>query len=199
MGITSKQKHVLNFITSYIHKHGHAPTQREILERFELKSFGSVQRYLKYLIDAGMLVKGWNARQGIELVNQPEPSVDIPLLGTTAAGKPIEAIESSETIAVPLSMLPRRNGRFFALNVQGRSMIEDGIMDGDVIIVREQKTAENGQTVVAIVDGAATVKHFYRTRNRIELRPANSTMKPIFVTEGDFALRGIVIGLLRKF
>jgi repressor LexA len=132
-------------------------------------------------------------------VEHGTPSFTIPLLGTVAAGKPIEPIEGTEKIEVPQSLLS--SGENFALRVHGDSMIDDGIRDGDVVIVKRQATAESGQTVVALVNGEATVKRFYKKGSRVELRPANPALKPLLLNEevGALEIRGVVIGLIRKF
>lgn len=205
MALTDKQKEVYDFICSYASKHGYAPTQKEIKEHFELKSFGSVQRYIKYLVDAGLIECDWNARRGLKITNSgPSTSSrdegEIPFLGKVAAGIPIEALESpDETIKVPLDML-RSSGQHFALRVRGNSMIEDGIFNNDIIICRFQQKAEQGQTVVALIEGEATVKRYYHKSGRIELHPANSEMQPIIINpHEELKLAGIVVGLIRRY
>lgn len=200
MNITTKQKEVFDYIKTYTHTHGHAPTQKEIKEHFGLKSFGSVQRYIKYLVDAKYLSRDWNARQGLKILKTDGPLIEIPLLGNIAAGIPIEAIENpSETIEVPTYMI-KAPYRYYALNIQGHSMIDDHILDGDIAICRYQEHANHGQTVVAILNGDATIKRFHPRPNRIELHPANATMKPIIVTpDEDFKIAGILVGLIRSY
>jgi repressor LexA len=135
----------------------------------------------------------------------PSHSFSLPLLGGVAAGAPIESLQYDEFIDVPASLV-RQPDRTFALRVQGQSMIEDGILDGDVILVQRQHTAQNGEIVVAVVDEEATVKHFYLHRgneeepeNKVELKPANATMKSMWYESGEVQIRGIVVGLIRKF
>jgi SOS regulatory protein LexA len=209
MSITKKQKEVYDYISSYAQEYGYAPTQKEIKEHFEFKSFGSVQRYIKYLTEAGYLEADWNARRGLKAVKpesaQPAEdtlSIDLPLLGEVAAGIPIEAIENPEqTITVPKYMIKTPGQRHFALKVKGDSMIEDGIFEGDVIVCRHQQTAHQGQTVVAVIEGEATVKRMYKKKGLIELHPANATMEPFYIDQnsGDFKLAGVLIGLLRSY
>jgi len=213
MAITKKQMDVFRYLMQYQEKNGHAPTQKEIKEYFGLKSFGSVQRYLKYLEDEGMLEKDWNARRGLKLVNSEPPTkkstktIDenqftIPLLGKIAAGNPISAIEEAgENVVVPPSMLSKGH-TFYALKVKGDSMIEDGIKEGDLAIIRYQEMANNGETVVAIINGEATLKNYYLGQGQIELRPANSRYKPIKVSPKNdeseqFKLAGVMVGLIR--
>lgn len=205
MGITKKQKDVYEYIRSYTHTQGIAPTQKEIKEHFNLKSFGSVQRYLKYLTDAGLLETNWNERRGLQVKDwasdeSSEPTIELPLLGLVAAGNPIEAIENpTDTINVPVSFI-KSGERHFALRVRGDSMIEDGILEEDIIICKYQQTARLGERVVAVIDGEATVKKYVPKGKSIELHPANSRLRPILVDpESDFRLVGKVVGLIRLY
>lgn len=209
MAITKKQKEVFDYICDYSSQNGYAPTQREIKDHFGFKSFGSVQAYLKYLMSAGYLETDWNARRGITLASNEEtikinrPSIDvedIPWLGDIAAGIPIEAIENpSETIQVPKSMMAK-DGQYFALSVVGESMIEAGILDGDLIVCRHQNSAENGQVVIALVDGEATLKTIKKSKSSIELIPSNSKMKSFIIgPDQDFRIAGILVGLMRSY
>tara|TARA_R110000868_G_scaffold61524_1_gene186912 strand:+ start:22485 stop:23102 length:618 start_codon:yes stop_codon:yes gene_type:complete len=204
MAITKKQKEVFDYIVGYSNKNGYAPTQREIKDHFGFKSFGSVQTYLKYLVNAGYLETDWNARRGITLsTNEQSPPSDveeIPWLGDVAAGVPIEAIENpSETIQVPKSMLAK-GGNYFALSVRGDSMIEAGILESDVIVCKHQSQANNGQIVIAVVDGEATLKTINKTKKGFELIPSNSSMQPFTVgPDQDFRIAGVLVGLLRSY
>ena len=207
MGLTKKQKEVYDFIVAYLDHHGHSPTQNEIKDHFGLKSLGSVQKYLQYLNKEGVLETHWNHRRGIEVLASPNFNNDnssdhIPLLGLVAAGNPIEAIENpTNTIAVPRYFL-KGGFRYFALTVKGESMIEAGIREDDVIICRSTKEARNGQIVVAVIDGEATVKTFSLQNNKqIELLPANKNFSPIVIDENilDFKIVGTLAGLLRSY
>ncbi|HLB59931.1 MAG TPA: transcriptional repressor LexA [Bdellovibrionota bacterium] len=196
MPLTPKQKQLLAFIRSYTERQGFAPTQQEIAKKFGFKSLGTVQNYLVRLERQGLIRKAWNAKRAIELVEPKEEGTVLQLVGVVAAGKPIEAIEQRETIDVPKSML--RGGENFALRVRGDSMINEGILDGDFIVVRKQASANNGEVVVALVENEATVKTFHRRKEAIELRPANPLMKPIFVNrDKTFSIAGIVVGVMR--
>ncbi len=201
MNLTKKQKQVYDYICDYIDENGYSPTQVEIKEHFGFKSLGSVQDYIRYLKNSGHLHSDANSVRGLTPVDyiHPEQSnvVEIPLHGSVAAGLPIEAMEGSENIGIPSSMIGA--GSHYALTVSGESMIEDGIFDGDIIIVKEKKTASNGETVIATIDNEATVKRFYKKNNCIELHPANSSMKPIIVNDGDFQIKGILVGLYRSY
>ena len=122
---------------------------------------------------------------------------EFPLLGRVAAGKPIEAVEDVDVIEVPPSMIG--SGNHFVLQVKGFSMLEDGILDGDFVVIRKQSTAENGETVVALINNEATLKRYYRRGDRIELRPAHEGMESIWVSKGDLRLEGKVVGVIRKY
>ncbi|MGB0452159.1 MAG: transcriptional repressor LexA [Bacteriovoracaceae bacterium] len=210
MALTKKQKEVFDYIQSYTAQNGYSPTQKEIKNHFEFKSFGSVQRYLKYLKEHNLLESDWNARRGIKISDEQTPvsnDIDqnsdfeaIPMLGRVAAGNPIEAIErASESLSVPQNLLKGR-GRFFALEVQGDSMWDAGIREGDHLICRHEQTARNGQIVVALVDGEATVKTYQKQKNEIHLLPENADYNPIIVDcHSQFSLAGVVIGLIRNF
>lgn len=206
--LTPKQKQLLDFITKFRVKNGYAPSQNEIANHFGFKSLGTVQNYLVRLERQGVLKKTWNARRSTQAVS-PQPTdmrsltaanaaVPIPLLGRVAAGRPIEAISSHETIDVPASML-KQGASSFVLRVAGDSMIEDGILDGDYVVIKKQATAENGQTVVALINNEATIKRFQKRSDRIELHPANSKYKPIVVRSDidEFKIEGVLMGVIR--
>ena len=207
MALTKKQKEVYDYIQAYHDHHGHAPTQNEIKDHFGLKSLGSVQKYLQYLNKEGLLESHWNQRRGVEVKapqhsNSEGDSELIPLLGLVAAGNPIEAIENpTNTISVPRHFL-KGGFQYFALTVKGESMIEAGILEGDVIVCRSTKEARNGQIVVAVIDGEATVKTLsLQNKKRVELLPSNKNFSPIIVDEfiSDFKIVGTLVGLLRSY
>ena len=203
MSVTAKQRRIYEFIRRYIESNQEAPTIAEIGRQFQMRSSASVHAVLVALEREGLIKRIPNVSRGIEVVQQQEESDDedndIPLLGTVAAGQPIEAILSHDVISVPKDMHGR--GRTFALRVRGDSMIEENIQDGDIIIVASQKTADNGQMVVALIDGNyATVKKFYREPEFIRLEPANPQFKPIFIkTPERIQIQGVVRGLIRKY
>ena len=200
MYLTSRQRELYEFLRDYIARQGEAPTYQEIGRALRLKSTNAVAKHLKTLETKGYVRSPWgNRKRALRLVEHGTPSFTIPLLGTVAAGKPIEPIETTEKIEIPRSLLG--SGENFALRVRGDSMIDDGIRDGDVVIVRRQATAEDGQTVVAVVNGEATVKRLYHKNGRLELRPANPTLKSLFLDEsaGTVEIRGVVVGLIRRF
>ena len=200
MHLTRRQKEILDYLTEYIGSQGYAPTIEEIGDHFGLSSLATVHKHLTNLQEKGLIKRAWNRSRALELVpaGVTVRAVEVPLLGRVAAGAPIEAIEATETIFVPEDMLGR--GRTYVLQVKGDSMIEEQIRDGDYVIVEDRQTARDGEMVIALLGGEnATLKKFYREGAVIRLQPANSTMKPIYVDEEDVRVRGVVIGVLRKY
>ena len=200
MFLTKRQKELFDFLDGYLAEHGYAPTLEEIGARFNLSSLATVHKHLTNLEQKGLIRRTWNHSRAIELVPHGKASsaVALPLLGRVAAGRPIEALETADSIAVPEEFVRRQNT--FVLRVVGSSMVGDGILDGDYIVVEERPTAENGETVVATINGEATVKRFYRERvGKIRLQPANDTMQPIVARERDVDVRGVVVAVLRKY
>ena len=197
--LTRRQKEVLDFVARHIDRHGVAPTLHEIGRHLKLSSVATVHKHLRKLEEKGAVRRLTHQSRALAIVPAAKAAAGarIPFLGTVAAGTPIEPIEVPGTIAVPEEMLGR--GETFALRVRGDSMIDDGIHDGDVVIVEVRRDAPNGATVVALVEGEATVKRFYRRRGRIHLVPANARLEPIVAREEDVELRGVVIGLLRRY
>jgi len=201
MHLTRRQKEILDYLTEYIGSQGYAPTIEEIGQHFGLSSLATVHKHLTNLQEKGLIKRAWNRSRALELVpaGVTVRAVEVPLLGRVAAGAPIEAIEATETIFVPEDMLGR--GRTYVLQVKGDSMIEEQIRDGDYVIVEDRQAARDGEMVIALLGGdSATLKKFYRESGGvIRLQPANSAMKPIFVDEEDIRVRGVVIGVLRKY
>ncbi len=192
--MTPKQKKVLDFINEQLERKGVSPTLREIAEHFGFNSLGTVQNYLVRLKDQGLVKSDWNGKRTLK----PIPSTKmLPLLGKVAAGLPIEAIETPELVEIPSYLRP--HGDCFVLEVTGQSMKDDGVYDGDYVIIKKQSSAQNGQTVVALVDNEATIKRFYKHREYVELRPANPDFKPIIVASNSFKIEGVVVGLIRRF
>ncbi|KKS58169.1 MAG: LexA repressor, partial [Parcubacteria group bacterium GW2011_GWA2_42_35] len=181
--LTKRQKQALDFITDYQERKGYAPTLHEIRKKLKLSSVSTAHFHVSKLRDSGYLSKEDNKARSIS-ISSKEPLVKIPLLGTIAAGQPIEAIQDKEMIAVPKSKIPS-SSEVYALRVTGSSMIDENINDGDVVLVRQQETAENGQRVVALIDNhEATLKKFYKERGYIRLQPANKKMKPLIFRNG---------------
>jgi repressor LexA len=197
MNLTKRQKEILDFIREYRELSGISPTQREIRERFQLSSFGTVQKHLKRLEEKGALSREWNRSRGIAPAEPKPTSREIALLGAVAAGRPIEPFPDEETIEVPSTLLGR--GEHFVLRVRGDSMVDDGIRDGDYVVVSKRSSAQNGQTVVALIRGEATLKRYYSEGSRVRLQPANSAMKALVVDARDVTVQGIVTGLIRNY
>ncbi len=202
MPLTKRQKEILDHIGAFIEERGYAPSFEEIAEHFGYSSLATVHEHLSNLERKGYIRKSYNESRSVELVSQESmaPAIELPLLGAVAAGLPIEVMEERETLAVPPDMIRRRKDNY-VLRVEGNSMIEEQIRDGDYIVVQAQENAEDGQMVVALVGGdSATVKKLYReTGNRIRLQPANPTMMPIVVDASDVRIQGVVVGVIRKY
>lgn len=199
MHLTEKQKRVYKFIREYIETNEMSPSFLEIQDYFGFKSLNAVYEHVDNLVRKGFLRKGLsNEKRSISLTDERRRSVAIPLLGLVRAGEPIEVCETVDYIDVPEEMLAR--GENVALQVTGDSMIESNICDGDIIIVRRQSTAENGQIAIAIIDNQATIKQIYYHKDKIELRPRNPEMKPIFISgDKDFQIYGTLVGLFRRY
>ena len=200
MALTKRQKQILDYVETFIETEGYSPSFEEIAEYFGYSSLATVHEHLTNLEQKGYLRKNYNKSRSLELVTATGAlAEELPLLGAVAAGLPIEAIEGHETLAVPHDML--RPGNNYVLRVQGDSMIDEQIRDGDYIVVSSRQTAENGEMVVALVGGeSATVKKLYRERDgRIRLQPANPTMEPMYYAADEITIRGIVIAVIRKY
>ena len=197
MALTKIQKEVLDFITEYVREHGISPTQKEIQNHFGFKSLGSVQDYIKYLTNGGYLLNDSHSVRGLMPATVQQHTEEIPLLGEIAAGIPIEAIENSDFISVPTHMLGK--GQHYALRVKGESMIEEGILNGDIAVIKHQTQANNGQIVVAVIDNETTLKKYFKKAKQVELHPANSTMTPIIVKDKECEIRGLLVGLIRTY
>jgi len=196
--VTKRQKQVLDFITDYRGRKGYAPSLDEIRKKLKLSSVSTAHFHVVKLRDLGYLSKEENKPRSIEALGR-ETMVKIPLLGTIAAGQPIEAIQVKETIAIPKSKIPS-SSEVYALRVVGSSMIDENINDGDIVLVKRQETAENGQKVVALIDNhEATLKKFYKERGHIRLQPANKSMEPLIFRNGrDVSIQGIVLDVIRE-
>ncbi|MAW07364.1 MAG: repressor LexA [Halobacteriovoraceae bacterium] len=205
--LTKKQNEVFEYIKTYLTDNGYSPTQKEIKEHFGLKSFGSVQRYLRYLQEYGLIENSWNARRGIQVNKDSNSSknqtnnkfTSLPFVGDIAAGIPIEAIENcTEHLDVPSHLFNREKVNF-CLQVKGDSMIDAGIIDKDVVIIEKSDNPKNGQIVAAIIEGEATLKTFKKTRNNIQLIPANRNYETILLSNGDLQIAGVLVGLIRTY
>jgi repressor LexA len=202
MPLTKRQREILNYLTAYAEQHGYAPSFEEIAENFGYNSLATVHEHLSNLERKGYIKRSYNESRAIEILPSDAVSqaLELPLLGAVAAGMPIEAMEHGESVTVPESLI-KRTGNHYVLRVRGNSMIDEQIRDGDFVVVNERQRADNGETVIALLDGsAATVKKYYRERDgRIRLQPANETMPPIYVHEDDVRIQGVVVGVMRRY
>ncbi len=201
--LTGKQKQVLDYIKKYVAEHGFPPSTREIGAALGLSSSATVHVHLQKLINAGAIKKTGSKFRTIELLvdneyaSASEDIVKVPLLGTITCGSPIEAIETpNEFFSLPISLIPR-NKKVFTLKAEGESMINKGIYDGDVVIIEQKNTCNNGDIVVAMVnDNEVTLKTFYQEKTGIRLQPENDTMEPMYFD--NVTILGKAIGLYRK-
>jgi repressor LexA len=198
--LTRRQKEILDYVQNFIMENGYAPSYREIAYYFEFSSVGTVAEYISILEEKGYLTKESMDARSIQLTPAFASGLEtfsIPLEGTIDAGRPIEAIRTNETIDIPHDMMGRKT---FALRVRGDSMIEDGILDGDYVIIEQTNSARDGDIVVALVDNTnATLKRFYNEKNQIRLQPANSSMRPMKFAKKRVTIQGKVRGVIRKF
>lgn len=194
--LTKRQTEILTFIKSFIGENDYAPSYREIAKSLSLSSVATVAEYICVLEQKGYLTRESSSARSLQLTPSWDERVfEIPLVGTIAAGRPIEAIRTSETIDIPRDMM---GPNVFALKVSGDSMVEDGIMDGDYVIIEKTNSPKNGDIVVALIEqDNVTLKRFYREKTRIRLQPANKNYKPIYTRRA--LVQGRVKGVIRKF
>jgi repressor LexA len=198
--LTKRQREILDYLNDFISKHGYAPSLEEIGKRFNLSSLATVHKHLTNLQEKGFIKRAWNRSRSVELLQTRSGgrALELPLLGFVAAGAPIEAVAGTESISVPEEMVGRRDT--YVLRVRGSSMIDEQIRDGDFVIVEDRKTADNGEMVIALLNGNdATLKKFYRENGRVRLQPANPTMEPILVPADQVQIQGVVVGVLRRY
>lgn len=197
--LTKKQSETLKFIVDFYHEHGYAPSYREIALNLGITSTATVYEHVKNLEKKGYL-NDQGGHRGLEpeaTLTQKARALSLPLKGLIAAGEPIEAMETNETLAVPEEMV-RHPEKSYVLRVRGNSMIEDGIMSGDFVIVEDNPAPPDGEIVVALLDGGfATLKRLYREKGRVRLQPANRNMKPFYAD--NVIVQGVVRGLYRNF
>ncbi len=202
MPLTRRQRQILDYLNSYSSENGYAPSFEEIAEHFNYNSLATVHEHLTNIERKGYIKRTYNESRAIEILPSDviTRAVEIPLMGAVAAGVPIEVATDAETVSVPEDFV-RRSGNHYALRVRGQSMIDDQIRDGDVVVVHDRNAADNGDMVIAMLEGSsATVKRYYRERDgRIRLQPSNDQMAPIYVREDQMQVRGIVVGVLRRY
>lgn len=197
-----RQREILDFISQFIQKRGFSPTLQEIADALGLSSLATVHEHLEALVKKGVIKRYQGAVRGIKVLEEKMASalegIELPIIGYIAAGKPIEAIEEPiDTVSVSPTLLSSKK-RAFVLQVRGDSMVEEGILDGDYVVIEQQETADNGDIVVALLEnGLATLKRFFKESSRIRLEPANSQMAPIFTTQVQ--IQGKVVGVIRRY
>lgn len=198
--LTKRQREILDYLQDFIQRHGYAPSLEEIGKRFNLSSLATVHKHLTNLEEKGFIRRSWNRSRSVELLAAPtaQRALELPLLGYVAAGVPIEAVASSETIAVPENLAGKRDS--YVLRVKGDSMIDEQIRDGDFVVVEDRRTADNGEMVIALIGGQdVTLKKFYREQGRIRLQPANPTMQPMYYDPSVVQVQGVVVGMMRRY
>jgi repressor LexA len=198
--LTKRQREILDFLNDFIQQHGYAPSLEEIGRRFGLSSLATVHKHLTNLEEKGFIKRSWNRSRSVELVptRMGGRALELPLLGYVAAGAPIEAVVGDETLSVPEDFVGRRDS--YVLRVRGDSMIDEQIRDGDYVIVEDRRSAENGEMVIALLNGSeVTLKKLYREPNRIRLQPANPAVQPIFMAADQVQIQGVVVGVMRRY
>jgi repressor LexA len=198
--LTKRQREILDYLGEFIQQHGYAPSLEEIGGRFGLSSLATVHKHLTNLEDKGFIKRAWNRSRSVELVptRVGGRTLELPLLGYVAAGVPIDAITTAETIAVPDNLVGKLDT--YVLRVRGDSMIDEQIRDGDYVIIEDRKNAENGEMVIALLGGTeVTLKKFYRENRHIRLQPANPAMQPLVFDADHVQIQGVVVGVMRKY
>jgi repressor LexA len=200
MAITRRQKEVLDFLTNFVQENGYSPSYEEIARGLDLSSLATVHKHITNLQTKGLLQRAHNRSRSIDVLppRSAKRGADrLPLMGRIAAGQPVEAIESAESISLGDII---GNREVFALEVRGESMRDEHIVSGDYVLVERTKTAREGEIIVALIDGTdATLKRFYREGNMIRLQPSNAEMAPIFAPAASVTIQGKVLGILRKY
>jgi repressor LexA len=201
--LTERQKEILDFVRTYQRDRGIAPTHREVCDRFGFSSYGTAYKHLKLLAEKGYLKRERHQRRGLEVLTpaggEGRRDLELPFFGRIAAGRPIEAVSGHDTVPVPPLLVHDRPADHYVLQVVGESMIEEGIHDGDWVVVERRDRARSGEMVVALVADEVTLKRFFPEGDRVRLQPANAAMAPIWVAAGDLRVQGIVVGLMRRY
>jgi repressor LexA len=200
MKLTKRQKQILDFLSEFIDRNGYSPSMEEIAEHFQFASLNAVFKHLEALERRGHLHRDSNRARAIQLSPANEFGVQtLPLFGYVAAGKPIEAVASPETLQIPEYFLPRKT-QYYILRVRGDSMIDEHIQDGDYVVVESRETADRGDTVVALIDDeSVTLKKYYPEGGQVRLQPANESLEPILVNGSRVKIQGVVVSVMRKY
>jgi repressor LexA len=200
--LTERQKAILDYIAEHQRRRGVPPTHREICERFGYSSYGTVHKHLRLLQEKGYLARAGHQKRGLQLLDPGGEGVrleELPFLGKIAAGRPIEALPGDDRLPVPPQLMGATAGEHYVLEVVGDSMIEEGIHDGDYVVIQRRERVEPGEMVVALVGDEATLKRIYPEGAEVRLQPANPHMEPIRVPSIDVRVQGVVVGLMRRF
>jgi len=196
-----RQKQIFDYINRNIDKYGYAPSLTEIAEYLGLSSLATVHEHLSVLEKKGLIRRYKGAVRGIEVIDNHLPlntTIELPVMGFIACGEPIEPYNDPNATLAVNSTLVKAGDKSYVLQAKGDSMVDDGILNGDYVVLKEQSEAKNGDIVVAVLkNGFATLKRYYKETNRIRLQPANSTMSPMFVNEVE--IRGKVVAIIRQF
>ncbi len=198
--LTKRQREILDYLNEFIQQHGYAPSLEEIGRRFSLSSLATVHKHLTNLQEKGFIRRAWNRSRSVELVptHVGVRAIELPMLGYVAAGAPIEAVASQETIAVPEGLIGKRDS--YVLRVKGDSMIDEQIRDGDFVVIEDRKAANNGEMVIALVGGQdVTLKKFYRENGHVRLQPANPAMQPLILDADRVQIQGVVVAVMRRY
>jgi repressor LexA len=199
MKLTKRQKEILDFISEFIEHNAYSPSMEEIAEHFQFASLNAVFKHLEALENRGHLHRDSNRARSIQLSQSAMGIRSLPLFGYVAAGRPIEAISTSDTLPIPEHFLPRQ-ANYYILRVKGESMIDEHIQDGDYVIVESRETANPGEMVVALIDNEnTTLKKFYPEGAQIRLQPANEALAPIILDGTRVKIQGVVSGVMRKY
>lgn len=194
--LTQRQKEILEFVSGYIKEKGMSPSFNEIKDKFGLSALSTVHEHITELVGKGFLRRDERKERGLYLPAKRQQYIEVPLVGAIACGQPIEPIEMPDEF-IRVAREETLRGNIYALKAKGDSMIQEGIFDGDFIIVKKQSTAENGDTVVAIIDdGQATLKKYFQEKEKIRLQPANPEFAPMYRTEVE--IRGVVVKIIRN-
>jgi len=198
MSMTRRQQEILAFVKDFLTQNGYSPTLEEIAHHFGITSLNGVYKHLKSLEQRGLIRRLSNQARSIQVIDKTTTAATLPLLGRVAAGRPVEAVNAPEEICVPETFLTGKSN--YVLRVNGDSMIDEQIRDGDYVVMEQREQANNGEIVIALVDGEnATLKKYYREGQQIRLQPANERLDPLLLDESRVRVQGVVVGLMRKY
>ncbi len=199
--LTKRQRQIFDYLSEHIQQHNYAPSLEEIGHRFNLSSLATIHKHLTNLQEKGYIRRAWNRSRSIELVatHSGERAVKLPLLASIEADLPIEAMVTPETISVPETLVSNHHNNY-ALRVNGNSIIDEQIKDGDLVIIEDRKSVNDGETVLVLLSGIkTTLKKIYRENGRIRLQSGDPSIKPIIVEQSEVKIHGVVVAVMRKY